>query len=124
MRREVWVFVATLCLVALVAVGCGNGTPKTSASGVRGLAQQSGQSVAAVKHALHGLTTLCTESEAALANEISKTLSDFKSHGVKLSATSFIGDIEGGIGAAEAQDNSKRVKCKRVIATLSTLKGL
>jgi hypothetical protein len=111
--------------LALFATGCGSGTAqKGEPSGVKGLAQQGGQSVAKVEHALHGLKHFCTESEADLANEISKTLSDVNSHGsFKLSATELIGDVEAGIGTSEAQDNSGREKCKRTIAALSSFSG-
>jgi hypothetical protein len=122
--RRVSAFLAILFVVPSVSIGCGNGTArKGESSGVKGLAQQSGQSVAKVKHALDGLKQLCTESEADLANEISKALSDINSHGTKVSATGLIAGLEGGIGTAQAQDNSGPQNCKRVIAALSGLSG-
>jgi hypothetical protein len=111
-----------IALAPLFAIGCGGGTAqKSQSSGVKGLAEQSGQSVAKVKHALHDLKQFCTESEADLANEISKTLSDVNKQGTKLSATEFIADLEAGIGTSEAQDNSGPEKCKRTIAAMSSL---
>jgi hypothetical protein len=122
--RSAWALLAILFVVPSVSVGCGNGTAqKGESSGVKGLAQQSDQSVAKVEHALHGLREFCTESEADLANEISKTLRDLNSHGTKISATSFIASVEAGIGTAQVQNNSGPEKCKRVIAMMSTLSG-
>jgi hypothetical protein len=115
---------AILFVVPSVSVGCGNGTPHEGASsGVKGLAQQSGQSIGKVKHALHGLKDFCTESEPDLANEISKTLRDLNGHGTKISATSFIASLEAGIGTAQVQNKSGPEKCKRVIAMMSGLSG-
>ena len=114
-----------IALAPLLATGCGNGTAHESeSSGVKGLAQQSGQSVAKVGHALHDLKDFCTESEADLANEISKTLSDLNSsNSIKLSATEFIDDLEAGIGTSQVQDNSGPENCKRTIAAMSRLSG-
>ena len=122
--RSVWALLVVLFVVPSVSVGCGNGTAqKGESSGVKGLAQQSGQSVAKVEHALHGLKDFCTESEADLANEVSKTLRDLNNHGTKISATSFIASVEAGIGTSEAQNNSGPENCKRTFALISGSSG-
>ena len=111
-----------IALAPLLATGCGNGTAHESeSSGVKGLAQQSGQSVGKVEHALHDLQHFCTESEADLANEISKTLRHLNANGTKLTATDFITDLEAGIGTSQAEDSSGPEKCKRTIAAMSRL---
>ena len=112
-----------IALAPLLATGCGNGAQKGESSGVKGLAQQSGQSVAKIEHALHGLKNVCSESEADLADEVSKTLRELNSQGTKISATDFIASAGAGIGVSEAQNNSGPENCKRTFALMSGASG-